>query len=188
MSTDEIRTWVGRVNKRKVPKQYQDATVDNTPRAQRVYDSLTKNPERLVFVTGTHGCGKTRLLYAAAKQADVEGRMFRIELAPQMILGFQKVASVDMYELDADIYELQKYPGTLAIDDLGAEKTTDFALQCLYLVLAFREQWGLPTVITSNLSVEALGERLGDRIGSRLLAGKTVELGGHDRRAGTERS
>jgi DNA replication protein DnaC len=73
----------------------------------------------------------------------------------------------------------------LVIDDLGVDKKTDFSFSTLYEVIDGRdmsEMKGL--IVTSNLSLSALAERLGDdRISSR-LAGmcKIVEITGKDRR------
>ena len=71
----------------------------------------------------------------------------------------------------------------LILDDLGAEKTTDWALQSLYIIINKRLSEELQTIITSNLSLDELRDKIGDRIASR-IAGmcKIVKLTGRDRR------
>ena len=69
------------------------------------------------------------------------------------------------------------------IDDLGAEKTTDFVRQTLYYIVNEREQNELPIIVTSNYTLKDLAAKFDERISSR-LAGmcKQVKLTGTDRR------
>jgi len=64
-------------------------------------------------------------------------------------------------------YSAAKY---LVLDDIGIEKTTDWTFQTLYLIINRRYEYLLPTIFTSNLSLEKLAEQLGDdRIPSRIF-------------------
>lgn len=56
----------------------------------------------------------------------------------------------------------------LVIDDLGKERYTEWASQILFQVIDRRYNKELPTIITTNLSPQALRERIGDPIMSRL--------------------
>ena len=71
----------------------------------------------------------------------------------------------------------------LILDDIGAEKTSDWSLQTLYTIIDRRYRNEYRTIITSNLTPQELGYKLGDRIASR-IAGmcKVIELKGKDRR------
>lgn len=84
---------------------------------------------------------------------------------------------------DDVIRRYAKASGTLYLDDIGAEQATDWARQALYLLLDERYSEERRTVISGNLSLEELAQRLDDRIASR-IAGmcKVVELRGADRR------
>lgn len=58
----------------------------------------------------------------------------------------------------------------LVLDDLGAELMTDWAYSTLYLIINSRFDSELPTVFTSNFSLEELGARLSDeRLISRVM-------------------
>ncbi len=71
----------------------------------------------------------------------------------------------------------------LFLDDIGTEKTTDWAQQTLYTVIDHRYREVLQTVITSNLSLNELSDKTGDRITSRIAEMCVViELKGQDRR------
>ena len=71
----------------------------------------------------------------------------------------------------------------LFLDDLGAEKLTDFVRQITYFILNEREQNELTTVITSNFSLKQLDEQIDQRISSR-IAGmcEILKFTGDDRR------
>ena len=79
--------------------------------------------------------------------------------------------------------EIAKFSGVLVIDDLGAEKMTDFVKQIIYFIINEREQRCLTTIITSNFSLAQLDEHIDSRISSR-IAGmcKVIQLSGRDRR------
>jgi DNA replication protein DnaC len=57
----------------------------------------------------------------------------------------------------------------LVLDDLGAERVTEWALQILYIIINRRYEWEKETIITSNFSLAELAQNLGDdRIPSRI--------------------
>ena len=59
----------------------------------------------------------------------------------------------------------------LVLDDLGTSKTTDWVLEQLYLLINTRYEFMLPTIFTSNYSLDELSIHLGDeRIPSRIQA------------------
>ena len=72
----------------------------------------------------------------------------------------------------------------LVMDDLGADRLTDFALEGLYLMIDRwyrRQKKGL--VITSNFDLGRIAESVDDRIASR-IAGmcEVIHMTGEDRR------
>ena len=56
----------------------------------------------------------------------------------------------------------------LIIDDLGAEKPTDYVRQATYYLINHREMNCLPTFITTNFSLDFLDEKIDSRIASRI--------------------
>lgn len=71
----------------------------------------------------------------------------------------------------------------LILDDLGAEKPTEYVRQATYYVINYREMHLLPTFVTSNFSMDFLDENIDPRISSR-IAGmcEIIRLEGKDRR------
>lgn len=73
----------------------------------------------------------------------------------------------------------------LIIDDIGAERVTEWVSERLVSIINTRSSNGLCTIYTSNLSPQELKEKLGDRIASRVLGGsQIIEIKGGDRRLG----
>lgn len=71
----------------------------------------------------------------------------------------------------------------LIIDDIGAERVTEWVRERLVSIINTRVSNNLATIYTSNLSPEELREELGDRISSRVLgSSQVVEITGGDRR------
>lgn len=64
--------------------------------------------------------------------------------------------------------EVRSHRHTLVLDDLGGEPLSAYSSQSANEVLCYRYDRDLPTVITSNLNLEALSEVYGARIASRL--------------------
>ena len=75
--------------------------------------------------------------------------------------------------------------GLLVLDDIGAERATDWAVEQLTRLVDRRVADGLPIVCTSNLPLGRLGEAWGGMPGERLvsrLAGacERIEVTGDD--------
>lgn len=72
----------------------------------------------------------------------------------------------------------------LVLDDLGAEKTTDWASERLYVLVNERYNRRLPTIVTTNESLDELGARGYGPLVSRLLEdGRVVRIDAPDYRA-----
>jgi DNA replication protein DnaC len=72
----------------------------------------------------------------------------------------------------------------LVLDDLGAERTSEWVQEQLTIILNARWSHGLSTIITTNASLEELRASLGDRAQSRLKGSlaERVIVDGEDRR------
>ena len=166
------------------PPQYQKAEVSDCPRhSKAVMAWLESDLPGLITFTGPAGTGKTHMLYAIAKLCK-QPRLWDI---PTLCVAIQRAAvmSPDAYnwterhQLDV----LIKHTSQVLLDDLGAEKTTPFVLQELYRLISQRELWARPTLITTNLSLDQLAQKLDDRIASRLAGGRVLLFKGEDWRA-----
>ena len=136
-----------------------------------------------VYLWGGCGSGKTRLMNILAKKyIDVGARPrkdIRI-LRPMQLLRMFRCLEPREEEV---LYENLSNLPILMIDDLGVEKSTEFAISTLYEIISMREGKGRNgLVITSNFSLDGLASKIGDdRLSSR-LAGmcKVVSITGKD--------
>ena len=124
----------------------------------------------------TNGTGKTHLAAAIALQAG-DG----LFVATSDLLD----ALRDSYSTGDNclLYERAVQARLLVLDDLGAERTTDWTTSRLYALLNRRYNACAATVFTSNYSPEHLEPSVGARIVSRILGTCTVlHLAGPDHR------
>lgn len=71
----------------------------------------------------------------------------------------------------------------LIVDDIGAEKSSEWVNERLLSIINNRVMRGLSTIYTSNISLTDLGIRMGDRIKSRIVGSTTeIRLVGKDKR------
>jgi DNA replication protein DnaC len=82
--------------------------------------------------------------------------------APEMMATLRPGADGNV-----DIGQYQVTP-VLVIDDLGAEKATDWTSEQLYRVLNFRANRKLPVIITTNLDVAGFRAHCGERVYRRI--------------------
>lgn len=135
----------------------------------------------LLFV-GPVGTGKSVAiavaLVEAAKRTLQSGRYWPVA---QLL---EALRPSEGREPEVTIQEIAEVP-LLALDDLGVERPTDWALERLDLLFDMRYEALLPTVVATNLARRELEEILGSRIVSRLLHEATVvKVQGRDRRRG----
>ena len=165
-----------------VPKRFLSCTLDNF----NGYDRLELK-ERPTFISGPVGTGKTHLSVAYLGQdlvqhGDNHGRFLEaVELFMRLRGTFSKDSPLDESGI---LYRYIKTP-LLVLDDLGAEKVSDYVVQSLYFLINKRYGDCMDTIITSNLSLGEIGQIYGDRLASRIAGmGKELVLQGKDRRLG----
>ena len=138
-----------------------------------------------LYMTGAPGTGKTvyasklmlHVAYYREVNKDKRWRSFEFISVPELLVELKTT-----YEPDSGSTEIQvinKYSGCdfLVLDDISAERTNEWAFQALYLIINRRYEWLRTTIFTSNLSLEALAEKLGDdRIPSRINSMTKVKV------------
>lgn len=135
-------------------------------------------PDKNLFLWGAAGTGKTHLATALVREYP-EAQVIKPQHIYRACRGIKSGE-----EEQAAINSYIKIPN-LVIDDLGVDKKTDFSFQTLYEVIEGRDMSEINgLIITSNLSLSALSERLqDDRITSRIIGMcKIIEITGKDYR------
>ncbi|HYG57830.1 MAG TPA: ATP-binding protein, partial [Symbiobacteriaceae bacterium] len=126
-----------------------------------------------LVVLGHPGVGKTHLACAVAHEV-IAARCTTVYLTMNDFLEIARIRTLDLTEDNRDYLRGILNADLLVLDDLGAEKVTDYSLQELMMMLNHRLNSGLPMLVTSNLSEEEIKQYYGDRIHSRLMNGCDV--------------
>jgi DNA replication protein DnaC len=98
----------------------------------------------------------------------------------------QELARLSGFESGAVELERLKHIDLLVVDDVGAENVSEWGRAVLFELLDARHEERLRTVLTSNLSPNALASHLGERLADRIREdASVVQVGGTTlRRAG----
>lgn len=138
---------------------------------------------RGTYLWGGPGRGKTHAAACAVRMAVESGTRARLVTAARLLSDVR-----DGYDGgDRRALERAERVRLLALDDLGAERPTDWAIETLTRLIDARTSAGLPTIVTSNHSIGEIrklwGGTSGARIASRLAgACQCIEVTGPDRR------
>lgn len=134
-----------------------------------------------LLLFGTVGTGKTYLAACVANALIDKG-------TPCLVTNFARIANEvsGMFEGKQQYYDnLNSFP-LLVIDDLRAERKTEYMQEIVFNVIDSRYRANLPLIVTTNLTREELmtpTNTMEDRIFSRLFEMCTpIEVKGKDRR------
>ena len=184
-----------RAKLKKSPKEMIPATVppiivkqlENDSDLSLLLKDLSPTIDSSFYLWGAAGVGKSHqaaaLLYQI-KQNNMD-KIFSWINVPSLLLQIRDTfqnKSTQTSELE--IVKFYSEVDWLCLDDLGAEKSSDWSLQTLYLIVNERYEQEKTTIITSNLSLSELSDKLqDDRLSSR-IAGmcEVIHMDGIDRR------
>lgn len=162
------------------PLRFANSDFSEVPKEIRSKVEKIRETRRGMYIWGSVGTGKTYAAYAIMKKLGQMGIRATIYTAPDLMDKMRDdFDHKDSYNLE----RLLENRGVLIIDDLGAEKVSEWVKETLHRIIDKRYREVLPTIVTSNNSLDELSERVGDRIPSRLAEMcDVVELKGEDRR------
>jgi DNA replication protein DnaC len=180
-----------------IPPKYRGASFDRPPvtsidpmvvRVVRSYceEVGAKLAEgRGIWLMGDVGTGKTTLAMLVSKTALEDGRTVAIYSLPKLLARVRRTYDAgpgeDSY---LELFERLTSVDLLHIDDLGAEKRSDWVLEQLYALVNERYEAKRSILVTTNLDQADLEEQIGARTVSRLveICGDPLPLFGEDRR------
>ena len=180
-----------------IPKRFRGISFDRNPvreldplvlREVRSFvdriDSKLDAGEGMWF-QGDVGTGKTSLAMLISKAAQEAGRSAAIYSVPRLLADvketFEKDTGGSYSDLFRDLCELD----LLQLDDLGAERRTEWVLEQLYSIVNERWQAKRSIIVTTNLTdLDELREQVGARTVSRLteICGPAIPIMGRDMR------
>ena len=152
------------------------------PKLSLFLDNWRKQPVSLIL-TGDPGLGKTHLAVALLKEY---AKLNPLSYSCQYISARDIEAEMDKemaeYKRPANylLDELASTPGLLVVDDLGAERASDYLERAFFRLID--QRLNSLTIWTSNLSWIDIGQRYGPRISSRLRVCLPIAFSGNDQR------
>lgn len=164
-----------------VPRRFRTARVEDLDGAIGEAVAEWRNePWRNLILLGSVGTGKTHAAVAALRLAVEQGHRIAFYPVVELLDAMRPHG-------DPDAYERCESTDYLVLDDLGAERPTDWTAERLYALVNRRWLEGLSTIVTSNLSASngkgPFVDAVGTRMYSRLVHDAVVaQAAGADRR------
>jgi len=180
-----------------IPAKYRGVSFDRPPisdlertvlRVVREYvDGLEDNIAKGhgLWLMGDVGTGKTSLAMLVSKLALEAGRSVAIYSLPKLLARIRRTYDAETGEQSySDFFDRLTSVDLLHVDDLGAEKRSDWVLEQLYAIVNDRYESERAMIVTTNLDQGALEEQIGARTVSRLveICGDPLPLFGQDLR------
>lgn len=172
--TREAR-WVMRVWPRYVFATLDDVDDAVRERLTRWVRHVGESTTGSLVLTGEVGSGKTHTAVAVARALFLAGRTVECWATVDLLDALRPDGGVELDQLaDVDV---------LVLDDLGAERPSEWVAERLYALVNRRWLYERPTIVTTNLVLGELATGLGARAASRLLHDALIlHLQGKDRR------
>jgi DNA replication protein DnaC len=178
-----------------VPRRYRGVAFDRPPvtdmpqpqvrLVRRYVHEIEANLDagRGLWFEGDVGTGKTTLAMLVSKAALDAGRSVAIYSLPRLLAEIRATFESDGEASYVDLLDRLATVDLLHLDDVGAEKTSDWVMEQLYAIVNARYEEERAIVVTTNLRREALVEQIRERTVSRLEEMCTlVPLYGEDAR------
>jgi DNA replication protein DnaC len=177
-----------------IPRRYRDVSFDRPP-AVEIDPAIVTATRRFaadidrqldagrgLWFMGPVGTGKTTLAMLVSKAALSAGRSVAIYSLPRLLNEIRDTHRADRPHVN--LLDRLTAVDLLHIDDIGAERTTDWVLEELYSIVNARYEDQRSMIITTNiLDREALCQQITPRTVSRLTEMcDELPLLGHDHR------
>lgn len=165
-----------------IPARYRDVSFDRPPvtdmpapvvRAVRAFagaiDSELDAGRGLWFM-GDVGTGKTTLAMLISRTALAAGRSVAIYSLPRLVSLIRRTYDSDSAWSDTELIDRLVAVDLLHLDDVGAEKTSEWVLEQVYSIVNGRYEAERSIVLTTNIDERAaLAGQIGERTVSRLM-------------------
>jgi DNA replication protein DnaC len=138
-----------------------------------------------LYVYGPIGSGKTlyvahlleqiiRERYLITKNAYNILDLYTFINAPSMLQRIKESYMDKNGTTEQELISSYSNVDILVVDDIGAQKISEWVLETFYLILNYRYEYLKTTIYTSNFSLQQLAEKLDDRIPSRIQESCTI--------------
>lgn len=157
-----------------IPPKYHTVTFDTFKGGNKYVTSLkryTEKPIESIYLYGKCGSGKTHLAVSVMRELYKNRKdIFQdviFQSVPELLLEIRQTFRNNSEDTEADIIERYSSYKHLILDDFGAEKSSEFTIASLYLIINRRLNNNLSTLVTSNLTINEVEEQINARLASR---------------------
>lgn len=149
-------------------QSHRERAVKALQAAKSFVNECQQNPHCLgVLFTGPVGSGKTFLAAAIANQLMEAQFKVLFLVVPDLLDELRATYKTNVNELD--LLDTARTIPILILDDLGVHNYTDWSKNRLYSIINYRMNEQLPTIITSNLTLDEMEDYIGMRTTSRII-------------------
>lgn len=132
--------------------------------------SFAGNPDGWLVFAGPSGSGKTHLAAAIANRLLERGNAVLFVIVPDLLDRLRAAYHPDSESGFDTTFEQVRNAPVLVLDDLGAQSATEWAREKLFQIVNHRFNARLPTVVTTNVPLRRLDERLHTRLSDPSLS------------------
>ena len=156
--------------------------------AYNIAREFAADPDGWLVLLGGYGCGKTHLAVSIAHECTKREQTALFVVVPDLLDHLRTTYSPQStISYDQRFEEIRNAP-LLIMDDLGTQASTPWAQEKLFQIFNHRYNARLPTVVTSNHSLEELDRRIRSRLADPMLSRIATILAPDFRETGAESS
>lgn len=122
-----------------------------------------------LMIWGDPGNGKTHLAAAIVNELSKKGYIVVFQSVPELLQRIRSTFNSENKENETQIMRALLECDLLILDDIGAEKTTEWVEEKLFNIIDGRYRKELPTLYTSNLQPKELQNQVGKRSYDRMV-------------------
>jgi len=162
-----------------VPTRYEAFRLDTYQGNPKLVDMLKNHiySKDSITMCGNTGCGKTHLAIGMLAEFLKQNTEAMFIPVPELLLRIRSSFGERSTQTEEELIEQYTAYALLVLDDLGAEKTTDYSITTLHLIIDRRYRYGRKTIVTTNfMDLETVEQTLGARIASRLSDSKIIKI------------
>lgn len=121
-----------------------------------------------LLLIGREGTGKTHVAISVLKEVLRRGFTGLYWNVPELFLELRRIIADPGTTSEADVFDEARRVDLLVLDDLGAERQSEYVTDRLYVLINGRYENDTATIITTNRTRDELKAQLGPRIVSRI--------------------